>query len=257
MERRRTAQLPACGYGPEIEEMSISALPEKSAPGEMPDAAARWSGILLLLTAVATAVIVYTRVVSDTDQGTLPESLRAVAGNPEMCGLFGAVRITSGLTLLLAGWFLLRTWIIRDGWATPLVPYLFVASGICTSVSGACAVLIAFQADPASASIADVIRIGGADNQRWLTGEIGFTGAGLALIVAAWFQWRVGGILRKVAPASAALGVVMSLIWVDTATIIHPVMGGLFFVWLLVIGAMLASGQVERRFTARYGPSQA
>ena len=38
---------------------------------------------------------------------------------------------------------------------------------------------------------------------------VGFTAAGLALIVAAWYQWRVGGTLPKVAPVSAALGVAM------------------------------------------------
>ena len=41
---------------------------------------------------------------------------------------------------------------------------------------------------------------------------VGFTAAGLALIVAAWYQWRVGGTLRKVAPVSAALGVAMQSI---------------------------------------------
>ncbi len=41
---------------------------------------------------------------------------------------------------------------------------------------------------------------------------VGFTAAGLALIVAAWYQWRVGGTLPKVAPVSAALGVAMQSI---------------------------------------------
>ena len=33
----------------------------------------------------------------------------------------------------------------------------------------------------------------------------------------------------------------------------HPVVGSLFFLWLLVIGIMLATGRVERHFISKYG----
>jgi hypothetical protein len=221
--------------------------------GSFPDRMARWGGVLLLLTATVTAVMVYARVASDTDQGTLLEFLRAVSENQGMYGFFGATRLASGLTLLAGGWFLLRTWIIRDRWATPWVPCLFITSGICTAVSGASAILIAFQADAATASITDVTGIGAVDDLRWLTGKVGFTVAGLALVVAAWYQWRVGGTLRRVAPASVVLGIAVQVIWVPSATIIHSIVGGLFLLWLLAIGTMLATGRVERHFVARYG----
>lgn len=221
--------------------------------GGSPDRMARWGGVLLLLTALATAVMVYARVASGADQVTLAESMRAVAENRESYGLFGVMRLASGLTLLVGGWLLLRTWIIRDRWATPWVPYLFIVSGVCTAISGVCALLITTQADPASAAMADVTGVEVVHNLRWLIGKVGFTAAGLALIVAAWYQWQVGGTLRKVAPVSVVLGVAMQLIWVDAANIIHPVVGALFFLWLLVIGAMLATGRVERHFVARYG----
>ena len=120
-------------------------------------------------------------------------------------------------------------------------------------MSGACAILIAFQADAASVSIADVTGISAADDLRWLTGKVGFTAAGLALVVAAWYQWRVGGMLRRVAPASVVLGIAMQVIWVPSATIIHPIVGSLFLLWLLAIGTMLATSRVERHFVARYG----
>ncbi len=241
----------------EASEMSSTVEPRTPPRGGSTDRAARGGGVLLLLTAVATVVMVYARVASDTDQATLSESLRAVAENPAMYGLFGVARLVSGITLLAAGWFLLRTWIIRDRWATPLVPYLFIASGICTAISGAGAIAIVFQADLQSAAITNATVINTLDALRWLLGKVGFTAAGLALIVAAWYQWRVGGTLRKVAPVSAVLGVVMQLIWLDAAAIIHPVVGGLFFVWLVVIGAMLATGRVERHFVARYGTAEA
>lgn len=223
------------------------------AASAQPDRMARLGGLLLLITAIATAVMVYGRVASGADQATLLESLAAVAENRPLYGLFGAVRLVSGLTLLAAGWFLLRTWIIRDRWATPWVPYLFIISGVCNAVSGVCALFIAEQADVAGASVTGVNNIVVVDNLRWIVGKVGFTAAGLALLVAAWFQWQVGGALRKVAPASVVLGVAMQFIWLDAASIVHPIVGGLFFLWLLVIGTMLATGRVERHFIARYG----
>ena len=217
------------------------------------DRAARWGGAFLILTALITAVMVYARVASDADQGTFAETLRAVAENRGMYSLFGVTRVASGLTLLAAGWFLLRTWIIRDRWATPWVPYLFIISGVCNAVSGVCALFIAEQADVAGASVTGVSNIVVVDNLRWIVGKVGFTAAGLALLVAAWFQWQVGGALRKVAPASVVLGVAIQFIWLDAASIVHPIVGGLFFLWLLVIGTMLATGRVERHFIARNG----
>lgn len=231
-----------------------AAKPSSAVPSDgVMDRAARLGGVFLILTALVTAVMVYARVASGTDQDTLTESLLAVADNRGTYSLFGASRLASGITLLLAGWFLLRTWIIRDRWATPWVPYLFIISGICTAVSGACALLIALQVDVANASPTDGAGIVALDYLRWIVGKVGFTFAGLALIVAAWFQWNVGGTLRKVSPATAILGIAMQFIWLDAAAFAHPIIGGAFFVWLLLIGAMLAGGQVEKHFVNRYG----
>ena len=88
---------------------------------------------------------------------------------------------------------------------------------------------------------------------RWVTGKAGFAAAGVALVVASRYQWRVGGALRKIAPVSAALGVAMQFIWLDAPTMIHATIGTAFFLWLITIGSMLASGRVERRYTATYG----
>ncbi len=243
-DKRDTIDIPA------TEAASVAAL------GNSPDRMARWGGVLLLCTALVTAVMVYARVASDADQATLAESLRSIAENRGMYSLFGGARFVSGLTLLAAGWLLLRTWIIRDRWATPWVPYLFITSGAFTAISGLISIVISVQAT-AAASPSDIAGIGTVDNLRWIVGKAGFTAAGLALIVAAWFQWHVGGTLRKVAPASAALGVAMQVIWVDAANVIHPVVGSLFFVWLLLIGFMLSTGRVERHFVARYGENAA
>ena len=231
----------------------------RSTPSETPDRMARLAGALLLATAALTVIMVIARVSADADRATVTQSLQAVAGNPALFGLSGIARLLSGVTFIAAGLMLLRTWIIRERWATPLVPYLFVMSGAFTAVSGACAALIvanpslkAIEAT-ALATTADFAAIELLYNLRWITGKIGFAVAGIALLVAARYQWRVGGTLRKVAPGSAILGIAMQFIWLDATTIMHPIVGTAFFLWLLVIGSMLVTGRVERHFIVAYG----
>ena len=220
---------------------------------------ARLAGVCLLLTAAATAVMVFTRVAADADQDTLLESLRAVDENRALYGISGVARLLSGLALFVAAWLLLRTWIIRERWASPTVPYLFALSAVCSTLSGACAILIAaypapeitFTGGAPSGEIPQVVEM--VSGLRWITGKIGFAAAGLAVIVAARYQWQVGGTLQWIAPASLIIGVAMQFIWVDSATVLHPIVGTAFFIWLLAVGTMLKTGRVERQFVARYG----
>ena len=209
--------------------------------------AARRAGLLLIATAVASILMVFARVTADADQPTLVESLSAIAENRTMYATSAAARIVSGITLFAAGLFLLRTWIIRQRLATPLVPYLMGVSGAVTALSGICALFLAFSASAGS----DVTVSGSIETMdllRWLTGKIGFAIAGLAILVAARYQWNVGGTLRKIAPASAVTGLVMQFIWIDAPTVMHPIVGVAFMAWLLVVGAMLATGRTERLF---------
>ena len=224
--------------------------------GRLPDSAARTAGLLLLATAIATVIAVVGRVAADADQDTFEHSMTYIAVNSGLYGLGGAARAVSGITLVAGAWFLLRTWIIRERLGTPLVPALFVVSGLFTLVSGACAVVLAlFAPDVSDTAILTT------PNQslepvayvRWLTGKIGFAAGGLALIVAARYQWMGGGTLRYIAPVSAIIGLAMQFIWIDSATIMHPIIGVAFFLWFLTIGFMLASGRVERHFVAISG----
>ena len=138
------------------------------------------------------------------------------------------------------------------------------ASGLFTAVSGASAVALARIA-PVPAAAAEVAAQGGAEAMvaelRGISGKLGFTLAGLALLANAIRQWRIGGTLRRLAPATALVGAAMQLIWVDAATIVHRVTGPLFLVWLALIGFMLASGRVQRRIagsaTRRRRPARA
>ena len=201
--------------------------------------------MLLVLTAVLTAVAVVGRVAADADHETLVESMAAIAESRVLYGAGGTGRLLSGVTLVVGAWLLWRTWIIRERLGTPLVPWLFAASGLFTTVSGACAVALALSASP---EVGTAIETTAA--LRWVTGKVGFSAAGLALVVAARYQWMVGGTLRRIAPVSAVAGVGMQLIWVDGATAFHQVTGTVFFLWLVVIGMMLATGRVERHFSS-------
>ena len=214
------------------------------------------AGIFLLLTAAATVVMVFARISADADQPTLAASLAAIADNRAVYGLSGAARLLSGVTLLAAAWYLLQTWIIRERLATPLVPALFAASGIITALSGVLALALAAIAADAidpdiTVPIAQSTEI--TADLRWFTGKLGFTLMGLGLIVAARYQWKAGGMLRYVAVASAAVGIAMLFIWFDAATIMHRVSGNAVFIWLLVIGAMLLTGRIERQFAKLSG----
>ena len=216
---------------------------------QLMDPSARKAGALLLLTAAATVVSVMARLSADADQATLAESLAAIADSRWSYGVGGAARVVSGVTLLAAACFLLWTWIIRERLATPLVPALLSVSGVVTGLSGVCAVVLAVSAaDPPSAVISGSTET--IHYLRWLTGKIGFTAAGLGLIVAVRYQWKASGGLRLISPASAVIGVAMLFIWVDAATVLHPISGAAFFVWLAVVGVMLVTGRVERRFSA-------
>ena len=212
------------------------------------DSAASRAGLLLLLTAAANAIMVYARLTADADQSTLLESMRAIAANKAMYSLGGAARLVSGITLIAGAWFLLRTWVVRERFGTPVMPYLFLVSGAFTVVSGVCALTLAAFAVSGLETVDTSAQT--VSYLRWVTGKIGFSAAGLALVAAALRLWKASGAVGSIALASAVIGIAMQLIWVDAATILHRISGAAFFVWLIVIGAMLVSGRVERHFSS-------
>ncbi|MDE2991770.1 MAG: hypothetical protein OXU21_12035 [Chloroflexota bacterium] len=220
-------------------------VPMTAAVGSSPAAAARYAGGLLLLAALSLAVAVIGRVSAAADHDTLAESLAAIAERPGLYGLGGGGRVLAGVALVAGAWFLLRTWIIRQRLGTPLVPLLLAVAGTGLAVSGVGAIALAVAAPGIAGAAAETL-----DGVHWIAGKIGFAAAGLALLTAARYQWKVGGQLRRIAPASAVIGLAMQFIWIDAATIMHPIVGTGFFVWLLAVGTMLATGRVERHFTA-------
>ncbi len=237
-------------------------MPDPSPAGEQaaahlsPDSAARKAGLFLVLTALVTVIAVIGRVATDADQPTLIESLHALASNRFPYAVGGGARLISGVTLGIAAWLLMKTWIIRERLGPPLVPVIFGLSGLFTGLSGALAVAMAV-------AVPTDLEVPGATWEmtatlREITGQIGFAAAGLSVLIAARYQWRVGGLLRFVAPISAILGLVMQLIWLEAASLVHRYSGSLFLIWLLAIGSMLLTGRVEQHYVilrAKLSPS--
>ncbi len=216
------------------------------------DPAARTAGLLLIVTAIATVAAVIGRI-SATDITALTQSLASIEANRELFGIGGAARFISGLTLLAGACFLLRTWIMRQRLGSRPVPVLLGISGVATALSGAFGVVLAIVV-PESSRVDDLASVAPTTtvvlNLFWITGKIGFSLAGLGLMAAAHRQWRVGGFLRPMAPVSAIIGGAMQLIWVDATIGVHYLTGPAFVLWLIVIGIMLVTGRVERRFAA-------
>ena len=215
------------------------------------DFSASLAGVFLIFTAILTLAAVVTRVSASADQPTLAETLSAIADNRVLYGAGGAARLVSGVTLLLAGWFLVHTWVIRQGFGHPLAPTLLALSGVVTAISGGCALALSIsaQSDAGVGSIGATTEV--VATARSLTGKIGFTLAGLALVVAARQQWTAGTPLNRIAPLSGIIGAAMLFIWWDSATIMHRISGVAFLLWLVLIGIMLVTGRVERHFIAK------
>ena len=197
---------------------------------------ANWAGVLLLLTAAATAVMVFARVAADADEPTMAESLRAIPDSRALFSLSAVARLVSGVTLIAASWYLLRARSSPGSWTTAPAAYLLCLSGVCTAVSGAAAIILA-----AGASTGEPPAIlESAYHARWVMGKVGFSIAGLALVAGFRPQWGITGSPRFLAVASAVLGAGMLFIWWDAATVVHRAVGILFLVWLLAVGTTLA-----------------
>ncbi len=205
---------------------------------------ARVAGALLLLTAVATAVMVPTRLMADADQPTLRLTLEAISANTLPYTYSAIARILSGVFLLAAAGMMRSVTTPYHPAPARLAMTALSLSGVVTVVSGVCAIMLTTIGP--SASALDDARLletaGRLDAARWITGKVGFTLAGLGLIALGPVQWRVGGLLKISAVADVIIGVVMLFIWVDAATAMHRVSGVAFLAWLIVSGLWLVAG---------------
>jgi len=213
--------------------------------------AIRISGLLLLLTAAATAVSVMTRLSSSLEP--LPDSpiQLPIILDTGQYAVAGAARVISGLGLLAAAVFLRLTLRERQPMAAGIATTLLELSGAVTAISGACMLALAAGIPQAADGNATLMAwnvpqwLEPADSARWITGKVGFTLAGLGLIALGPVQWRIGGLLKVSAVADVIIGVAMLFIWVDAATVMHRVSGIAFLLWLIVSGVWLAAGLLK------------
>ena len=245
----------------------------------MSTSAYRNAGIFLLLTALATAISVPARLAADADATPLTdilaqfqsygeaeiaqfeatEKLAAIGSASFAYGLGGAARLVGGIALLAAAIPIWRAMRAHHPVAMTAAALFLGTSGVASAVSGAAAVALAITAPEPQAST--TLTAGWASSSdvanalksmatataaeetvlyfRWLTGTIGFTLAGLALVALAPVQWRMGGIMRATAVIDAVLGIAMLFIWVDAATVVHRITGIAFLLWLIVAGLWL------------------
>ena len=232
----------------------------------------RTAGIFLLLTALATAISVPARLAADADATPLTdalaqaqtfaaaevarlevsEKLAAIGSASAAYATGGAARLVGGLTLLAAGFYLWRAMGAAFPRAMVAVAVLLAGSGITSAVSGASAVALAVLAPEPQATA--VLTPGmpwayGTEETllwvRWFTGTLGFTLAGLALVVLSPVQWRLGGLQRITAAAGVVIGVAMLFIWVDAATVVHRISGVAFLIWLIVVGLWLVAPKLR------------
>ena len=195
-------------------------------------------GLFLLITAVATLVAVVTRVSANADQPTLAESLVAISENKALYASGGGARFVSGVTLIVAAWFLSKTNAGEKQPSARIASLIFALSGLFTAVSGASAIALANAAPATTDALPESTAY-----VRWLTGKIGFTLAGLALIAEARRQWNLGTPFKYLALASVVIGILMQFIWWDAATAIHRITGIGFLFWLIVVGILLLKGR--------------
>ena len=204
-----------------------------------PRAAARRAGAALILTAVASALGILARMVADADRPAFAEYLDAVSASGGLYAVFGVCVLASGVALFVSARALARTRFVWDGNGSPLSPALFAVSGVFTAVSGACAMMVAALPPDVSAAVEIAAYL------RQLTGVIGFSTSGLALLVAARRQWKAGGALIYAALASAAVGLAMQSIWLESAQIAHRLGGAAFLLWMAACGAALWVGRAR------------
>ncbi len=212
--------------------------------------AAKAAGLLLIVTAGATAVSVASRVAADADRADLMQTLLAISANQGLYSLAAAARVASGICLLLAAWFWWRSGSFDQGrppgWTVMLV--IFAASSLFTSASGASALaLAALLPGPGSVGVLTepLSFMDALAQMRGLTGKMGFALAGLGLLAVSW-NWRTAtGTGRVLVALTAVIGLAMQFIWWDAATSAHRASGVSFLVWLIAAGALLLSGRLK------------
>ncbi len=215
-------------------------------------------GVFLLLAALLTAISIPARLVAGADQPTLAESLRAIAMNKDAYVIGSWARHLSGLALEAAVLCLLRSRWGQFSFTLMGVIGLLAFSGLATTLSGFCSLVLARNA-PEIESSAVLLSAGYVeelrpwDMARWILGKTGFSLAGLGLIALGVFLRRASPALQIYGVVGAIIGFGMLFIWIDAVTMVHRIAGAAFLLWLIGAGAWFWQWNPE--IHEKYGPA--
>ena len=189
-----------------------------------------------MFSAIAAAAMVWTRLQADIDQPTFEETLAAIDQNTLWYTWHGMARTFFGALLIAAAGFLKPAVFLARGWQLRLSGVLLSLGGIAMIISGALVIFIV------AAYWVDTYNLESFDHYREITGSIGNTLIGLAIVLLSVVQWRLGGFMKPVALLAPFVGIGMILVWVDAATIFHRISGSGFLIWLIATAFVLIAG---------------
>ena len=200
------------------------------------------AGILLLLAATAAALMVWTRLQADFDQSTLQETLVAIDQNTLWYNWHGTSRVFFGGLLIAFATVITTAMSLPHGWQLRVSSGLLILGGAAMVASG---VLVIFISAIYWTEVYDVESFG---RYRAITGSIGNTLIGLAVIIMTPIQWRLGGLMKTSAVLAPIAGIGLVLVWWDSVDI-HRVSGAIFFVWMVTTAVSLMSGLFRLKST--------
>ena len=196
-----------------------------------------------MLSAIAAAAMVWTRLQADIDQPTFEETLAAIDQNTLWYTWHGMARAFFGALLIAAAGFIKPAMLLARGWQLRLSGVLLSLGGIAMIISGVLVIFIA------SVHWVDTYNLESFDHYREIAGSISNTFIGLAIVLLSVVQWRLGGFMKPIALLAPFVGIGMILVWVDAATIFHRISGTGFLIWLLATALVLIAGGFGSRRT--------
>ena len=187
--------------------------------------------------------MVWTRLQADIDHPTFEETLAAIDQNTLWYTWHGMARTFFSALLIAVAGFIKPAMLLARGWQLRLSSVLLSLGGIAMIISGVLVIFIA------SVHWVDTYDLESFDHYREITGSVGNTLIGLAIVLLSVVQWRLGGFMKPVALLAPFAGIGMILVWVDAATIFHRISGTGFLVWLLATALVLIAGAFGSRRT--------
>ncbi len=238
--------------------------PQSGVPGSYPKRVLQLvTGIILIAAALVSVAMVVLRLQSATDHETVEATFTAVRDNFVVFVWYGAMRVIYGVLLLTSGIMMRSAISIDRSLAYNTFTMGLTTGGAITVVSGLLIPFLGVEVllSYGSQALHPEILVSDIDpgsmgylleQLRTLTGKIGFTLTGGALLAFALATWRNSGVSKLIAPISLVVGGAMMLIWWDAATVLHRITGAALFIWtiatavLLMAGGLRSSGNSDR-----------